>query len=93
MIADALSGAARRCALRLRLERIQEKIATGEAEITAAENEQRPEPGLFPHEHRGLRSLRERLVQLRELPTGTEAALRARRQRLETLSQLKSIIL
>lgn len=67
-----LSSFARRRTLRLRLERIREKIGSVEARIAAIEGEPRPESGLFPQEYPGLRSVRARLTQLRELAAGIE---------------------
>ena len=46
-----------------------------EAEIAAMEGGPDPEPTLFPQEHPGLRSLRDRLAQLREVAAGIEAEL------------------
>ena len=71
-----LSPSAKRRALRLRLKRIREKIASVEAEIAAVETGQPPQPGLFPQEHPGLRSLRERLARLRELAASMQTELR-----------------
>ena len=71
-----LSPAAHRRALMLQRDLIQRKIASVEAEIALIEGSGNPEPGLFEKEHMGLRSLRERLAELREMAKGIERELR-----------------
>lgn len=73
-----LSPAAHRRALKLQRDLIQRKIANVEAEIALIESSGNPEPGLFEQEPPGLRSLRERLSELREMRKGIERELRGR---------------
>lgn len=65
-----------------RLQGIREKIGSVEAEIAVVEESYRLEPSLFPQEHPGLRSLRQRLAQLGEVAAGIETELRRRWERL-----------
>jgi hypothetical protein len=55
---------------------IQRKIASVEAEIALIEGSGNPGPGLFEQEHSGLRSLRERLITLREMAKKIQQELR-----------------
>lgn len=71
-MADELSPAARRRALLLRLNRIQRKVATAEAELAAAGGANAS--GLF--QDHGVRSLQERLTKLRETSRRIEVELR-----------------
>lgn len=70
-----LSPAAHRRALKLQRDLIQRKIASVKAEIALIEGSGNPEPGLFEQEDSGLRSLRERLAELREMRQGIEGEL------------------
>jgi hypothetical protein len=70
-----LSPSAHRRALQLQRDFIQRKIASVEAEITLIEGSGNPEPGLFEQEHPGLRSLRQRLAEFREMAKGVEGEL------------------
>jgi len=72
-----LSRSAHRRALKLQRDLIQRKIASVEAEIALIEGSgnPEPEPGLFEQGNSGLRSLRERLAELREMAKGIEREL------------------
>jgi hypothetical protein len=55
---------------------LQRKIASVEAEIALIEGSSNPEPGLFEQENLGLRSLRERVAELREMAKEIEGELK-----------------
>jgi hypothetical protein len=73
-----LSPATHHRALKLKRDLIQRKIANVEAEIARIGGSRDPVRGLFVEEHPGLRSLRERLAELREMAKGVEGELRER---------------
>jgi hypothetical protein len=77
MTAAGLSQSARRRALQLRLKDIQHKIARVQQEIADLEGgNPEPKTSLFDREPAGLRSLRDRLDQLKGIERGLRKDLR-----------------